>query len=395
MKLPKQDWAGVAYMALIAATVFSPEVYGATLKYGVVQLALLLGLCGIKVRFTRIKIIALSFLAVVLISTAFSSFSYGEKTNFRSLCILIVSFLLLSDVVLPAHILDRIKSFYIGCVVLCGIIVAVRFPTITRDGFLFIWDRRDTNYLLAFMLPGCYLAARRLLFAKNPGKMVNILAVMSTLLAILLFQRRASFLTFLLAGFVLMLEYLVGRNWSRTKALCVLAIPLIVVLCSSWFLSSAEFSRLNSRESYEDNIRLTIWDEALSAFREHPVLGSGTGVSSYYSYLATTYQSHNNYIDILGDYGIVGSACFLALVLAIVWDVPREKLHMLAYAISILFPLGFINGLQTLAFWVPLLLLVHERNYLAASLSPGTVESQRMIGQAGWMSDNSRGGDGA
>lgn len=364
MKIQKFEWAGLAYMLLLAANAFAPDYCGATLKYGFVQLVLLVALCGVRMKLTWIKALVLGFLAIALISTLNSFFSYGDRTNFRSLCILLGSFFLLSDVVFPAHVLERIKSFYIVCVIVCGLIISVRIPTITKNSFLFIWGERDFNYLLSFMLPGCYLALRRLVFENQGKRPVNILAVVATLASTLLFQRRAAFLTLLLVGIVMFGEYLLDRRLSRTKVLSILALPAIVVLFAIWFVSSPVFSRLNSRDSYENNVRLAIWTEALRAFDEHPIMGSGTGVASYYSELETGYQSHNNYIDILGDYGIVGSATFLALLLIIVFGVAKQKLHMLAYAISALFPMGFINGFQTLAFWVPMLLLVHERNAL-------------------------------
>lgn len=367
MNTRRFEWAGLAYMFLLGANAFAPDYCGATLKYGFLQLVLLMALCGVRKHFTWIKAFSLAFLAVAVISSSTSFFSYGDRTNFRSLCILMGSFVVLSDVVFPIHVLERVKSFYIVCVAVCGALVVLRIHTITKNSFLFVWGERDFNYLLSFMLPGCYLALRRLVFEGRGWKPLNCLAVLATLSATLLFQRRAAFLTLLLVGIVMFGEYLMDRKWSRTKVLSVLTLPAVVVLAAFWFVSSPAFDRLSSKDSYENNVRLTIWTEALRAFEEHPILGSGTGVSSYYSELETGYQSHNNYIDILGDYGIVGSVVFLALLLSIVLGVPHKQLHMWAYALSVLFPLGFINGFQTLAFWVPMLLLVHERNALGAS----------------------------
>jgi O-antigen ligase len=65
-----------------------------------------------------------------------------------------------------------------------------------------------------------------------------------------------------------------------------------------------------------DLTRLGIWDQALGQFRQSPILG--TGPAGYAAYNMSIYRgsqyslsTHSNYLDVVMETGIVGTAVFL------------------------------------------------------------------------------------
>ena len=124
------------------------------------------------------------------------------------------------------------------------------------------------------------------------------------------------------------------------------------------------FERLTQISEYGDDVRLKVWDAALRAFRENPFWGSGLNASNTYSLAETELVTHNNFLDILGDSGIVGTVLFMLLLLSMLKVKKHNLLNMLALMVVFLFPMAFINGFQTVTFWFPMIFIAHENRIL-------------------------------
>lgn len=371
MIIKKQNMFILSVYLLIAITVFSPEQYGTTLKYGIVPLALMIFFGRISFRINKIQIISFLFLICVIGSTVFSKCEGALKnsSNFRSVCILIICFLIVSNIEVFEEDVKKIQNFYIVCVTLCGIwivcsILLQGLESIDRYNYYFIWGLKDVNYLLSFMLPGSYLAARRILFESNRKNKLDLVCIVTVLMSILFLETRASFLTIIIVAVFICCEYLSEDKLNVKKAIILFVVVLAVVLLSLLILSNSNFARLTSIESYKENIRLVIWKNALMGYKNNQLFGSGLGSASYYSTIATGYQSHSNYIDIICDFGIVGLALFIILIYSLMNVPKKQRIHMTAFIISYMFPLAFINGFQTLAFWLPMLMISFENKIL-------------------------------
>jgi len=75
---------------------------------------------------------------------------------------------------------------------------------------------------------------------------------------------------------------------------------------------------------------------AFRVFLNHPILGVGPGqFARYYSMdyvnrvglrqLSKGYQAHNVYFQVLAETGLVGTACFLSIMAAIMWDLWKRR----------------------------------------------------------------------
>jgi hypothetical protein len=112
-------------------------------------------------------------------------------------------------------------------------------------------------------------------------------------------------------GWVAALTALAAIAVARSPRVALLMAP--VGLAVGWFLLSASLAS----EEYSLTTRQWAWDIMGQIIRTNPVLG--LGFANYYWYTplyriagyAVSFNSHNNYLDILAQTGVVGLACFL------------------------------------------------------------------------------------
>jgi O-antigen ligase len=107
-------------------------------------------------------------------------------------------------------------------------------------------------------------------------------------------------------------------TWLRSKRAALgLLLALAVLATLQWsFIQQEVFEEAERDGSYE---RLTLWDLNLELIREHPLVG--TGPAGYAIYYMTYHpeearSTHNNYLDIIAQTGIIGLLCWLWLMAA-------------------------------------------------------------------------------
>jgi O-antigen ligase len=145
--------------------------------------------------------------------------------------------------------------------------------------------------------------------------------------------------------------------YSR-KLSMLLLIPLGIYVAAN----SDLLTRTIEDENQESGItRVEAWDRTLAVVGDHYLLG--TGPAGYYFYLQIfiggRYQlSHNNYVDILAETGVVGFALYIGLWLAngwVVWKtyvtVPKGGFrHALAASLVACYPVTLV--VMALGDWV-------------------------------------------
>jgi O-antigen ligase len=96
-------------------------------------------------------------------------------------------------------------------------------------------------------------------------------------------------------------------------------IPVAAV--AAWYLTSG----VASSEEYSVSTRLDAWSIVAQIIKSNPVLG--LGFANYYWYTplfhirgyAVSFNSHNNYVDIVAQTGFVGLICFLLFLWQVGW----------------------------------------------------------------------------
>lgn len=367
----------VSYVFLLAMSLFAPEAYGVMLRYvfAPLMLMLLFGVSNkgisLRLKFKPYFLLCLGWVVVMIYSTLHSQVvTWGPSA--RSFCMLVLFFALLYELIPNEQCLEIVKHTYICMTLFCAFwIILQSFFGIDRNNFILLFWRKDVNYLAAFMLPGVYMAMHFLMIETGKHKATYILCVLGSFVGILLVQSRAAFLTLLIVAVLCFFQYMSKKQLSRTQIVIYLlaAVAANVVVAFIW--NTEAFSRLTNVEGYKEDDRLEIWKYAMQAYEENPVWGSGLGASIHYAQEAKKYDTHNNYIDILGDSGIVGVSLFILLCLQILKAPKGERLHMLSYFVACMLPMAFVNGLQTISFWLPMLLLAHENVIITRRIDDG------------------------
>jgi O-antigen ligase len=135
--------------------------------------------------------------------------------------------------------------------------------------------------------------------------------------AILLTASRGAFLAALVA--LTIVPWTLGRVRIRTKvALCALAVGSLMFATS--FVPEASLERIQStRADIEAGYfggRIYVWMAGLEVAREHPLAGVGAGAfgAAVAPTLHQAMASHQTFLDILVEQGIVGLLLFFAMV---------------------------------------------------------------------------------
>lgn len=114
---------------------------------------------------------------------------------------------------------------------------------------------------------------------------------------------------------------LFSHRFSLVSA-AVMGMVAALVLAALFFMNQSGMLRQRIGDVYEpQNMRLLIWEAAIQQFRLAPVIGTGSGTFLYYgrqfrspldpSTQTDPIHAHNDYLELLAEYGVIGAACLL------------------------------------------------------------------------------------
>lgn len=215
----------------------------------------------------------------------------------------------------------------------------------------------NANLLGLYMSNAVLCALILRVSVKNKGIPVKLclvfLIIIFVAMALLAGSKKAT--VFVLAGVIAMAVFM-SKGQSSSKRLAILATGLIVFALIIWAIMSFDFfATLRMRiealfstfsgesVSQTDQTRAQYITDGLDAFWRSPILGNGTG----YSYNLFGTYSHNNFVELLMNYGIVGFLLhYLPFVMLIFKMYKKTKskdvysIYFLVYTIILVF-MGF------------------------------------------------------
>jgi O-Antigen ligase len=152
--------------------------------------------------------------------------------------------------------------------------------------------------------------------------------------------------------FVLLSGWLFWRRILGRKTLFALGAAGLVVIAASGGASALLDSRLLNentsarvRFSADDSGRLSVAEKAMGMFLDAPVLGHGLGATTVWD---TSASSHNTYLNLAGDQGIVGLLTFPLLLVAL-WRANRASAPVvLVLAAAGIFSHGMLDSRSAL-----------------------------------------------
>jgi O-antigen ligase len=98
-------------------------------------------------------------------------------------------------------------------------------------------------------------------------------------------------------------------------------IAVLIGVAAFWSINQNEYLSDRAHSMFERNVRLDMWKAALQQFKLQPFFGTGSGTYLYYGrqFRAPDLQAdpvyvHNDYLQLLAEYGLVGAALFLVFL---------------------------------------------------------------------------------
>ncbi|MFQ8733815.1 MAG: O-antigen ligase family protein [Enterocloster bolteae] len=303
------------------------------------------------------------------LSTYFSDTINFTQSRIFHIMFCIVMFAFVPGVQIKSSTVKKIISFYVNfafalsLLVIVGYIFGFGVDSYGRASIKFETFYKDQNYLSAYLMPPFAVNIYDVFFS-GKDRSRKLIYCASTVIAVFIMGSRGSFLTILcICALVLAKVILKDGNLIRKAGLLIL-LGVFTAGFYFFFRSLPVFSRMTEFGGYGSDVRLRLWAAGLSGFTSHPILGSGIGAASAYSWNIIGNAVHNCFIELLADQGIAG--CIIAIWMYIdMMRIQRDCLPFMLLLMSAFFlPLFFLTGYSNLTFWMPMLFMKMVSNML-------------------------------
>lgn len=329
-----------------------------------------------RFRVPRIHMVVYAFVTVTLLSALYSSNVIYGLTQWFKLLVAILLYGCLTTIFFhkPIYIKTIMKA---SCVSLSVYLMYLMWHYLVRFNLTFIGivtdygtgsGKNSLAFMVSFVLPFtlCFLTSDLM---KGNFRLTQIVTVLVTLIGAVLIQSRALFLLIVFyIAFILRSQPINWRTVRITACILVLLLLMVLVVVPSevvdsviWRVASFKFftsdnyvssdiSGLGSLESRTDLLR-----QGIQMFAERPFLGHGLG--SYRHYGVTSKVSHNDYILILAEQGVLGFMVFLVMVGYFIWRAyanykyEGKDLDVSLAMVGMFLYLLFINAHDNILLW--------------------------------------------
>lgn len=305
-------------------------------------------------------IIILAILA--LISTVNSdvvNFSQSRAWTFLLTCAICTW---IGGVRISKEYLEKILSFYMNLsfmivlLIVAGYIFGFGVDSYGRVSINYGDFFKDQNYLSAFFLPAFAIVFCRTIYSYK-GRVKNIVFCVLSVFAVFTMGSRGSFLTILLiVASVVGKMFLKDRSVVR-KIIFIFLLVIAVFVLYYLFQSLTMFQRMTGFESYGSDVRIRLWAAGINGFVNSPLIGSGIGSASQYSWSLVGNAVHNSFIELLSDQGLLGAIVIVWMLLHFLNRGKGNIFIIFILMTSFFVPLFFLTGYSNFTFWMPVMFM--------------------------------------
>lgn len=219
----------------------------------------------------------------------------------------------------------------------------------------------DPNIVASIIMLGAFSAFYYIFTLQKKHFIYKVICAI-LVIGILFTGSRGALISFV-CGFLIVELYEIKKGGkSRKNAILLLGCAVIVCFAVYNFLPEkllkSRFSKdtilgLNEYNNGSHN-RYTIWQNALIVFKEKPIFGWGCG--NFFNAIATVYKecaSHNLYILLLVEYGVIGFAIFIYGLIHVLNCLRKSKMWVqLSMQISVCIMALTLDSITYKYFWV-------------------------------------------
>ena len=267
-----------------------------------------------------------------------------------------------------------LNGLFIGGVIASALLLMTNVSSLGDRSTLMMFGKTVNPNRLSFSFAlSINISTYKLLYSKKSSRINCILWVLSDILlvaGVVVSGSRSSFIVSLVCVFFLVWKRDFGNNSKLKRLFFVVFLLLIVYIIYSEFVLGSEFGdrftldNLTGQGDYGSANRDRIWDAALSQIIKKPILGYGNGASPYViAELYIFYSTHNSYLMILLEFGIIGFIICFAMFISLY---RRHKFQnnqlFCCFIVCILVDIIFVELFSAKVFWAVMLLLMVCQN---------------------------------
>lgn len=169
--------------------------------------------------------------------------------------------------------------------------------------------------------------------------------------AIVYTASRGSTVALLCSNLLLIALFLLKRNLKVGRKALYLVIPVMVAMVLSQILSiifPTEWARITSIDVGDGTGRLRLWRTALQDWWNSPLLGNGLG----YAYYAHQKATHNTYLQVLCETGLIGFMLASFFALPMLKKAFTRDAALFCMLIGILVQIAFLDAVDNRCLWI-------------------------------------------
>lgn len=227
--------------------------------------------------------------------------------------------------------------------------------------------KKDPNYLNSVMLPGIALAWDRIISTdKRFTKLFYGLFVGLIIVGSMITGERAGLLAILVC-----IVYVTALSTIKEKKYGMLFITITMCILAYYVftnvLDTAMSDRMQVLFDASTLKRIEAWKTAFNIFLTSPIYGAGYNAGTEATLLSLHTNTHNAFVDLLCEQGLVGVSLFIAIIVNTRrFYYKRIKFDM--YFLLAYIPLFFVNGLNGAHFFFPIIMMFATNRYHSKEL---------------------------
>ena len=308
---------------------------------------IVLALCVIVSSDHTIRLLSECKIYIVFIIYSFLSTSWAIYNKNMSIRLVVLMFLFM---MISIEIIDRAKCYImlLRTYVLAGVATSLfvlfqsglsTFITSLMAGKRFGGDVAQLNSLGAITAIAATVAVALYILSKN---IFYIVAFAINVLVLFGCESRMSLLMLVLGCIFVLYSLIVKKeNGGRYKFLKFIFL-MIVLISLGWYImtqlpifngiyqrvfSTLDFIKGKSSSAEGSKIRTELIRVGINEFLQHPIFGIGYNNARFASekYLGIELYTHNNYVEILANSGIIGFGIFYSMYVSIFYKLKKKN----------------------------------------------------------------------
>ena len=355
-------------MVIISFSVFSmfvlfqPERYGSLV--GAITLFLTIGVGIINKDFDLRRLMIrkgigslLLFMLLVLFVTSIKVGSQGFSFRFYAQIVLCA---LCSNIDLRRNENELIKNIYLTAITFYSILViynCYRLGSLRgyHTDIPLLGALWDPNYLGIPIITGMTISLYKFLFERR--RVIYLLLYTIFFIAIVYTSSRGNYLGFVISNSALLYFYFRNKDISLLRRIMIMLISVLAILLIIHYISKlfpAQWSRMSAISSADDNGRFELWQISFDYWKRSPIFGNGFLSMSRFNHMV----SHNTYLQLLTETGIVGTVLFFLFFLPNYIHCYGIDKCLFVVLSSAMFQIIFLDALDNRAIWILFVWLV-------------------------------------